>query len=859
MLNIKKIKGFSLLETFVAITVLTALIVAFAYSMNEKNKLGVQLKLANDLTTLTDGVSNRLDADVYIFDKWGKTEWNNNSEIFGDLVAKELRAKDSSCGEADGWDAASSGYPKFEAVPCSTLNQGALPFNIQSKAKITKDIYDGEEIVGNFNIELYFKSQSDFKKGMFSLLSVKDKLEYKSGRNLNRTAILVDVNDVDRKPIDLKSCLAKGIECALQINVETFDLMITDRLKISGANSMMAELDFDNSIDSCDIWSRSPAGVWSSEKSDCAIKGGYDAVDGKVLARLNGVHVSDRFSLNKKCKIYETEIINGVEYDKDSATFREFSCGMFNDKIITIGYVEGDPSSAVISADKTDIENSVSTKLITDIQFSIDNIISNDLNVGLLTDTNLIKSAKSIDSTGSITGDAGSIIKSYKILQGVDGNTAEFNTKKLEMLDEAGAPVNGSYLYVDNKMTVGGDYVSDLSFSDYIEVKNLLADQYNNNYLNPRNVFPYALNTLTADTPVVIRSASEKLKKYLVDSNGKPTYPDRLTRKSVINNDLEVREFHSGKNDDLLVSEFKVDGLNQFGETNTGEINITGSENKITITSKTNKRLIDEYGFGNDGIFSSESPSLAEFNIIKEGLSLTSSADSVLKASKINIYGGRPNTTIPADWKSSFSSTAPNTLVSPQVLAKDKINVVNGDIIVKKDDFNKIIMGRDGMITINKQAGDSGSLHLGGHDFTDSYISSGSTSINDAPGFKGAVYVGENLFINSKTIDQLVPFFAVGNFYGQNICNGSFSGSPTNECLNNIYYNHQKTYEKYLAWLPYKEIFDNKLNTLKSGNKGEKGDKGVAGLNGLVGEEGEIGNRGPQGPMAYRRSGYVEK
>lgn len=835
MIKQKDNKGLTLIETLVAITLLTALISSFIYTMTHNAKLKQEMSLSNSITLVADGVGKRIESEFFRYSTWDTVKWEGNKELFNTLIAKELRSKDSSCGLPDGWDSSLTGHASFEAVPCTQLNKVALPFLLDSNSKIEMETVNDVEIVSNFNVDIFFKNDKDFKSNFKHLSGAKNKLDYKSGPRYYKS--ISWVNRTNNNTLSLNECIQAASNCALQVNIESFDLMSSDKLRIDGSNSMMAEVDFDNSANNCQVWTKTDS-LWGSETADCGIKGGFDSVNGRVLARLNGVSLDERLSLNRMCNFYGAGGFSSTQ----------FSCGIFKEKIITLGST----NNVVFSVNGVNAFNSVSEILVTDDQRATVKNVSRNLDVTGRADIELLQSAKSVYVKNKVDGGLLSSVNTDKIIQdepainqiGASSKASDFSIK-----NEAGEAPIGSFVLVKEQLNISGDYLSDKTFSAVVNSNYYLNDL---NKLSPYNAtweVPF-LGSSESDTPIRVTSVSPSLQPYF--NGGMDDRPYGPEDNSRIGSSVTIDEFHSGKNGNRSNTAYNIGGVNQFGVTNTKLLDLTKSGVEVTSTGKTDARLVQEYGTkGSGGYFDNTNPTQMELNVVKEGLSLTSEVGSVLKANSINVKGTKTGSKAPNGWENSVVKRSPNTLSVPQVVSTESTVINNGDIVVKKAGVEMVKIDRNGLVSIPRTGGfhigANGGGNFGGFQSYSSYSLS-----NETPNIDKALHIKGDFKINVKNVQQFVPFYNLGKEWSApSICDGGDAG-PKKVCLRSIYQNHQDAYNSYVKLLKHEKIFKEKLSKVKKGPTGNTGPKGFRGPTGDAGPDGSRGPLGPRGPMAYK-------
>jgi type II secretory pathway pseudopilin PulG len=357
-MKIKNSKGLTLLETLISVTLLSLLILGTTLYFISRVETMRTKKLGNDIVLILSAIDRKMQIDAYDTASWKKSSWNNKDEFINELVAKELRTSNSSCGVSGGWVTSLVKDP-LTLVPCSRWSGTKLPFKIEVKAhfeKITNP--SGTENISLFNIDYYLNS-TDFEDNIRYLVKVKKSLDkYEDTKNLT----VHTFNWIDKstnEAIELEKCLDIKDSCILRTQIEVFTGISTDKIRLDGKNSLMGEIDFDNADNLCSEWVyNSVSSNWVSTKVKCSIKGGFDT-DDLVEAKINNTTIEERISLKQKCNIYEFNKVkeaNGLDEKWINPNSTEVPCGLTKSgSLITTGFEK--TNAEIVIAEETIIEN----------------------------------------------------------------------------------------------------------------------------------------------------------------------------------------------------------------------------------------------------------------------------------------------------------------------------------------------------------------------------------------------------------------------------------------------------------------------------------------------------------------------
>lgn len=396
---LKTKKGFTVLETLAAITLSSIMIIGFMLFLNEREqRLGAKV-LSSNMALLLEGIDKRLELEAYSTANWKQNNWPNYDSVIKNLVAKELRTKDSKCGLPDGWN---SEYlqSNIELIPCDYWNTTKLPYKLQASASYkdnsTKKPGATEFEIQYFNVDYYFNNRKDYTDNIKFLVAAKNNAEkFDDGRSLTLHTYTW-LNRSTNEAINLNACQQLKENCALRTQIEIFTGISTDKVRIDGKNDVMGEIDFDTSASQCTSWTKT-GGVWNSTPIKCTLEAGFNSKTGsKVISYTNSAQMSNRISLEKSCTIYAStpEVIDGnAEKWKGAPTI--IPCGYLNDNnVITVGVDE-------IHAQTVMAENFIIDSLVTN-KITVKNdahLYSNLEAVNLL-----VPKSISVTNNGTVTG-----------------------------------------------------------------------------------------------------------------------------------------------------------------------------------------------------------------------------------------------------------------------------------------------------------------------------------------------------------------------------------------------------------------------------------------------------------------------
>ncbi len=562
----KNIKGLTLIETMVSLTLLTLIILgSLNYFIQRQEKIQAK-KLSNDMILILNAVDKKMQLDAFNKNSWINSNWDNNEDFLNVLVKKELRTSNSSCGVSDGWKTDLVNEP-LTLIPCDRWNGNKLPFDLNVKAGYTYENKNGIEVINNFKIDYYFKNDKDFEDNINKLLTAKKSLDkYENSKNITvHTYDFFNISNDDY--INVQECLNLKSNCGLRTQVEVFSGISTDKLRIDGKNKLMGEIDF-NSNNQCTEW-KYVSGKWIANNVKCSITGGFDSGD-FVEAKINNTTITDRISLNKLCEVANTEIIAGKEWI--SATNNKVPCGLSKDgSIISSGF------------DKVNSEMTISLELFTTGGYFELGNIKNDAKFHDNLDVKVVKAEKSVksDSTKVDTNISSNFLDSSQniISQNLTSDNYINNLNLISKSGDLNLILNNDTAQLNKlniKETANSNILIDTRNFNYVPTNggsyNKIKGIINNNIQTTESF--YSGYTPLAPTDATVEKTYNILKMNDLSGNSpkiKGTTKDRNTIRVEMNkptaSDLEVDVYKDGKtfysdiNSKLSAKQLSSDGV----------------------------------------------------------------------------------------------------------------------------------------------------------------------------------------------------------------------------------------------------------------------------------------------------------
>lgn len=326
----KKNKGITLIETLLALSLLSVSAVGLVKGAAEFNRYLNERAMTKDLTTILKSVDTRITIDGYQHNLWPDA----GSVVSGnDAIAKYLQKAfisktNSECGQADGWEPLLDSESNRSFISCNFW-QSKIPFDADISIKSTgtpNGFIDTFSITLDFPFDASKEKQMERFEQMHSILKKMKENDYANRSGNNIYGFKSQSTGVDFTNME---CLAAQDDCVLEVSWNKQGMY--QPLKTDGSNSMLQsnisyKLDKTDaeSINTCRIWEKETSGVWIPKKVECGIGmyslGGAStavsvhlnlaAINDSVTAVFNGenrgaLH-SNKVILDKLCPIYTT-------------------------------------------------------------------------------------------------------------------------------------------------------------------------------------------------------------------------------------------------------------------------------------------------------------------------------------------------------------------------------------------------------------------------------------------------------------------------------------------------------------------------------------------------------------------------
>lgn len=330
----KNKKGFTLVETLLAVGVAGATSSLLIYNQSIKDQDNEMEKFSNELYSIISAMDKRLNIDGYDESKWSKQKWNNESEIVTSLLTKEFIAKDSKC-ENGTWEPEDSAATEINLVQCG-LWKNRKGLDLTMSAEITKDSVD---FIQGLDLYLTFNEVSVFEEDFIRL---KSKLSKSFSGKEEVTGFhsysYVDFNDKN-KEIGSIDCAKDPLHCTIKLSYDRMDgkeYQKAEYLKTDGSSSILGDnLTFIDSAGNaplkCVRWSnekKDGSGVWvRNETEECGIGFYKEGTNPVMLDVVSKTGTFENILLDKECVIYE--LLPGEKIPKDLG--KKSACGVYSD------------------------------------------------------------------------------------------------------------------------------------------------------------------------------------------------------------------------------------------------------------------------------------------------------------------------------------------------------------------------------------------------------------------------------------------------------------------------------------------------------------------------------------------------
>jgi type II secretory pathway pseudopilin PulG len=804
---VKRINGLTLIETMVAIMLLSLMILGTISYFTQRAETMRAKQLGNDMALIMNAIDKKLQLDAYSDKSWKSSSWANTTEFMQKLIGEELRTSNSSCGKPNGWVSELAPDP-LALVPCDRLSGDFLPSGVQVSANYaTESAADGGRNISIFTIDYGFKDPASFKKNFGTLVKAQKALDkFESAKNLTVHSYNY-FNATNKAPMTLDQCLASAQGCGLRTQIESFVGLSTDKVRIDGKNDLMGEIDFDNADTKCTQWDY-VGGLWKSKEIKCTVQGGFDSKVGSVDAFINNTTIAERISLKDQCTLTTTEtkpMDNGVKIINENW----LSAADAKQLIVPCGFTK-EGLTITSGFNKTNSKIVIAVNAITrEAELKIPVIKYNANFYGGL-------QSKTMTVEKSLNAD---VIKLSNKFSSLMTDLISSSTTDINRINDI---VNASKAITNAMTPTLGTFNN--AYVNYMKTGNLTVGQ-----------------TTVIDTrdPKYISSNGTNYQRSISEITGNLTAVKEPVKPPAVPNPDAV--FYSGYSTSNASNTLADQSWNTLKINN-----ITGS-NTISILGSTK----------NDETIAKEmnviKPPPFDMAIYRDGKTFYSDVGSdFFKAQKLFSEGILFTYSTPPTPITSTQATN-NAYIDADSGFADEQTIIKGSMAVysKADPTNpRVSISHSGVMTIRGK-------NLGGGNTTADFMlgwpatAEGSIWEN---GFRNKVFRSSLVTIVKGVtkiygnVVQWKPLHMNNIYQAYDVCDRP--GGTTTTCLTwgwnelntmqAILQNVQAQYDKIQAKFP-----------IKIGDKGDIGEQGFKGAKGQTGDNGPIGERGPRGPMEY--------
>lgn len=321
--NLKKKKGLSLVESLVGVAIASSVAAGSISFITERAKERIQEQTSNDIYKIISGVEKRFALDGYNINDWSNTSWNDSSEVFDDLISKQLIAMDNECGQSTGWKPSLDSESKTKLVPCNLWSK--IPYGMEVSAELTAD---PTGFVEDFNLYMSFTSEEHAREHMPDIL----KVAAFSKTNTATGEGVYDISFIDNGTgvtIPKSACIRSLEDCSLKANYNRSGS--SEYIKADGSNAMIGEhfkfiTSRGQSPLKCLKWQNTMAdgsGTWSNTEQECGIGIYEDTGHPATVEIVASTGNFENVLLDKDCNNY---VFNGANVVINGTS----PCGMLN-------------------------------------------------------------------------------------------------------------------------------------------------------------------------------------------------------------------------------------------------------------------------------------------------------------------------------------------------------------------------------------------------------------------------------------------------------------------------------------------------------------------------------------------------
>ncbi len=348
-MNINK-KGVTVIETLLALSLLSATTVGTVKGVSEFNKYLSERAMTKDLTTILKAVDTRISIDGYAYNAWpsNATSVTGDANILRFLRRSFIAKTNTECGQADGWVPLLDSEVDRSFISCDFWASGS-PFDADVKIE-TSETANGFLDVFKISLDFPFDPATTSEMERFEqMLSILRKSEENDYANKNGTNSYGFKSKSTGETFTNMECLAAESDCVLEVAWNKQAMY--QPLKRDGSNTVIASTisyitnaKIHDEINTCRIWEETASNVWTSEVVECGI-GAYSLNNTMVPTTVNvnlgeigvggGATVNEKVILDKLCDTYIPDVDSGVTTTGDRSP-----CGMLLEGNRVVEYVE---------------------------------------------------------------------------------------------------------------------------------------------------------------------------------------------------------------------------------------------------------------------------------------------------------------------------------------------------------------------------------------------------------------------------------------------------------------------------------------------------------------------------------------
>lgn len=412
MKNLKKIKGLTLIEVMILMSLIIGFILIFLNMDMATNEKQNSRKIGTQLNMIVSAVDKRISIEGKEFGYWKNgTSWTGTE--FRNFLKQELiGANNATCGDpSKGWKPALNigdlNPASVEGNNVVLMHDNALtgklipctlwtlyPYDVVPSAKITADT---DNNLANVVLSFKFANVADWTKG-FSKFNE----SYLFAKEQKNTTLLTTKSfyyaDASDNQINMKECITLKDKCSMNLKISVGSSSTDDKkFKVDSSNSFETNLGFAKSVQAnqqidCKIWtmdvSTNPP-TWSTRTTACGVTGGSNG-DKEVGLIGNNIDAQN-IKITGKCIEYQKEFPNlGTNYNSDCGLIDNGTVVELNSSTLqatTVSseqvYVNGDANINELSINKSSdatASSSVDTtfkslgKSLTDVASPVDTL-----------------------------------------------------------------------------------------------------------------------------------------------------------------------------------------------------------------------------------------------------------------------------------------------------------------------------------------------------------------------------------------------------------------------------------------------------------------------------------------------------